>query len=109
MTALESYLKTSYEPEMEFVDGKVVHRCVGEAVHSFTQGLIAAELGHRERLGFRTFLAPRVRVNDKPCIRVPDVCVMALPHEVAPVLTSPHLVVEVLCPEDSARALLTKV
>jgi len=109
VSAFETYMRTSYEPEMEFADGRPMERCVGEAIHSFTQGLVAAELGYREGRGYRTFLAPRVYVSDEPRIRVPDVCAMPVPHQAASILRSPHLVVEVLCPGDIAADMFTKI
>jgi len=34
---VEEYLRTSYEPDMEYVDGQLVERSVGEHRHSRTQ------------------------------------------------------------------------
>jgi len=34
---------------------------------------------------------------------------MPLPHDVAPVLTQPHLVIEIVSPDDEASAMLQKV
>jgi Uma2 family endonuclease len=98
---------TSYQPEVK-AGGQPADRGEFEAVHSFAQGLIAAELGKRERFAYRTFLAPSVRGEDSR-ILVPDICVVKLPSAVTPVLDSPHLIVEVLCPGDQAGAFLTKI
>jgi Uma2 family endonuclease len=42
--------------------------------------------------------------------RIPDVCVMALPYRSEPVLTTPpHLVIEIVSPDDDAADMLSKV
>jgi len=45
----EEYLRTTYAPDMEYVDGQLVERKVGEYLHSRLQCLIALALGLRER------------------------------------------------------------
>jgi Uma2 family endonuclease len=105
----EAYQRTSYRPEMEYAYGRLVERRLGDTIHSRTQALVAGELGSREERRYRTFVAPRVWISDEPRIRVPDVCVMALPHEVTPLLRRPHLAIEILSPEDDAAELLTRL
>jgi len=105
----EEYLRTSYEPEMEYVDGRLVERHVGEYFHSLSESLIAALLYARsEERRFLVFAAQRVRVSDEPRYRVPDICVKALPHEVTPVLEKPDLVIEIVSPDDSPGEMLEK-
>jgi Uma2 family endonuclease len=105
----ELYQRTSYRPEMEYAYGRLVERRLGDTIHSRTQALVAGELGNREERKYRTFVAPRVWISNEPRIRVPDLCVMALPHEVTPVLRRPHLAIEILSPEDDATELLTRL
>lgn len=107
---VEEYLRTTYEPDMEYVDGQLVERHVGEYFHSRTQSLTSAVLGAREEArGFRGFTAQRVQVNDEPRYRIPDLCVKALPHEPTPVLVKPDLVIEIVSPDDSIPEMLAKV
>jgi Uma2 family endonuclease len=107
LVTLEEYLCTSYEPETEYVEGVLVDRHVGEYWHSLTQTHVIEELYRRER-GYRTFCALRIQTAPGR-IRVPDVCLKALPYEVKPVLTRPDLAVEILCPEDHAIDMIAKV
>jgi Uma2 family endonuclease len=87
-----------------------VDRHVGEYTHSRLQFLIAMILGSRERVRrFRTFTEVRVRVSDEPRYRIPDICVKALPHEPAPILIRPDLVIEVVSPDDEVQEMLTKI
>ncbi len=62
---VEEYLRTTYDPDMEYVDGQLVERHVGEYDHSRLQSLIVIELGARQReRRFRIFTEQRVRVSD---------------------------------------------
>jgi Uma2 family endonuclease len=108
---VEEYLQTSYEPDMEYVDGELVVRNVGERQHGRLQGLIVALLMSRERQKrFHTFPEQRILVSGaKNRYRIPDVCVMALPYEKEPVFTRPpHLAIEVISPDDQVADILEK-
>jgi Uma2 family endonuclease len=107
---LEEYLRTYYEPDMEYVDGQLVERHVGEYFHGLLQGAIVSELNQRRRARrFRVFPETRVRINDRPRYRIPDISVMSLPHEVTSVLTRPHLVIEIVSPDDEVSEMFQKV
>jgi Uma2 family endonuclease len=109
---VEEYLRTSYEPDMEYVDGELVERHVGEHQHSRLQTLIVLLLGARESRGkVRVLTEQRLRVmGKKHRYRIPDVCVMALPYRLEPVITTPpHLAIEIVSPEDETADLLAKV
>ena len=109
---VEEYLRTTYRPDMEYVDGELVERHVGEHRHSRLQTLVVLELGPREReRGFRVLTEQRLRVlGTKHRYRIPDVCVMALPYRSEPVLTTPpHVIVEILSPDDEAADTLARV
>jgi Uma2 family endonuclease len=95
---------------MEYVNGQLVERHVGEYFHSMIQALITGLLLGRGRVHrFRAFTELRVQVSDEPRYRIPDVCVKALPHEATPVLLRPDLVIEIVSPDDSAAEMLEKV
>jgi len=107
---LEEYLRTYYDPDMEYVDGQLVERHVGEYFHGLLQLLLGSELRLRAReRRFRAFAETRVKINDRPRYRIPDLSVMPLPHEVTSVLTQPHLVIEIVSPDDEASELLQKI
>src|SRR5947209_1665278 len=104
---VEEYLRTTYHPDMEYADGQLVERHVGEYFHSRLQFLIALALGAREReRRFRVFTEQRVRVSDAPRYRIPDICVKALPHTVTPILAQPDLAIEVVSPDDEVPEML---
>ena len=108
---VEEYLRTYYDPDMEYVDGQLVERHVGEIRHSRLQTLIVLLLGGREdERGFRAYTELRIQIsNDPPRYRIPDICLKALPHEMTPVLVGPDLVIEILSPDDEPGDLLAKL
>jgi hypothetical protein len=59
---VEEYLRTTYHPDMEYLDGQLVERHVGEYFHSYLQSLIVGVLlsRHREH-GFHVFTEQRVK------------------------------------------------
>jgi Uma2 family endonuclease len=107
---VEEYLRTTYHPDREYVDGQLVERNVGEHYHSLMQGLITTALNVRRReRRFRVFPEQRVRMNDEPRYRIPDICVVRLPYRVTPILVQPDLVIEIVSPDDRPSDLLAKV
>jgi Uma2 family endonuclease len=105
----EEYLHTSYEPDMEFVNGQLVERNVGEYFHGFLQLLIGIELSKPRGRRFRVFTETRVRISAEPRYRIPDICVKALPHRADPILEKPDLVIEILSPDDRTAEVLRKI
>jgi Uma2 family endonuclease len=107
---VEEYLRTTYDPDMEYVAGQVVGRHVGEYDHSLLQNALGGELRQRGReRRFRAFTEQRVRVSDEPRYRIPDICVKALPHRKTPVLVQPDLVIEIVSPDDEPVEMLEKI
>jgi|ERR1043165_7652233 hypothetical protein len=60
---VEEYLRTCYEPDMEYVDGRLVERNAGDHDHSLLQSLIVEFLTARGRVrrfgrscGFRSVI-----------------------------------------------------
>ena len=110
--SVEEYLRTTYRPDMDYVDGELVERHVGEYKHSRLEVLVVMALSLPERQRkFHVLIAQRLRISQaKQRYRVPDVCVMALPYRSEPVLaTPPHLVVEIVSPDDEMADLLARV
>src|SRR5579864_682350 len=108
---VEEYLRTTYEPDMEYVDGQLVERHVGEWRHSLLQIAIGSLLRGRGQGRFLAFTEQRVRISENPRrYRIPDVCVIVLPYAPEPVLTRPpHLVIEIVSPDDPFADILAKV
>lgn len=100
LISVEEYLRTSYRPDCDYVDGEVQERNLGERDHSSLQMNVLMFLGSRRgQLGIEVF--PEQRVQVKPTrFRIPDVCVtLGQPGE--QIFTKPpFLCIEILSPED---------
>src|ERR1700733_11643645 len=95
--SVDEYLRTTYRPDCDYVDGQVLERNLGERDHSRPQMLLSAYLFAREK-EWRVIVMPEQRVQVKPTrFRIPDVCVI---HEDAPdeqiVTTAPLICIEIL-------------
>ncbi|MGD1096451.1 MAG: Uma2 family endonuclease [Bryobacteraceae bacterium] len=101
MLTVEEYLRTSYEPDMEYVDGQLVERSVGERLHSRLQAILAGIIGSREaERGFEVFTEQRIAIQQRRRYRIPDVCVKAVPYDPVPILECLDMVIEILSPDD---------
>jgi Uma2 family endonuclease len=109
LVSVDEYLRTSYEPDVDYVDGYLEDRNVGENQHSDIQG----ELNFLFRLKGKEwdvycFVEQREQVS-KTRYRVPDVCVMPRSWKKTPIIReAPLLCIEVLSPEDRYSRTLTK-
>ena len=111
LIALEEYLNTSYEPDMEFVDGALVGRNVGTPLHGRLQALLAIFF-HQFSIthGIRVIVECRLLMDAATSrCRIPDVMVMEGRYKKGKVITDiPVAVVEIKSPEDRLRELTEK-
>ncbi len=100
-TSLAEYLRTSYHPDRDFVDGEVQERNLGEFDHAEVQTFLASWFyQHRQEWQIHVLTEMRVRVSEQR-VRIPDVCLVARGQLIEQVLTRPPLaVIEILSPED---------
>ncbi len=99
--SLSEYLHTSYRPDVEYIDGELKERNVGQFEHSRLEMLLGAWFISNQGLWNAIALADqRIRVSSNQ-VRIPDVCLV--PHGATPdVLTEPPiLVIEILSPDDT--------
>lgn len=100
LISVEEYLRSSYEPDCDFVDGEIEERNVGEWEHSTLQLRVGAYLlAQYGSTGAKVATELRIRVQQSR-VRIPDICLfLADPGERVP--TKPPLIcIEVLSPED---------
>ena len=99
--SVETYLKTSFEPEAELADGVVVERNTGLTAHSRWQVALIGYFGARGReWGLRVRPILRIKTGEATFC-VPDIALLdaSLPQE--PLPTAPPVAIfEVLDPED---------
>jgi Uma2 family endonuclease len=99
--SIEEYLSTAYEPDMDYVDGELEDRNVGEYEHNVVQKRILFWFDRRAKeWRIRAVQEQRTRLNGSS-VRIPDVSVFARDLPIEQVFTRPQLIaIEVLSPED---------
>jgi Uma2 family endonuclease len=107
---VEIYLRSSYEPDAEYVDGQIEERPMGEFDHaSWQQAILTWFWQHREEWGIRALPELRIQVAATR-YRVPDVTVLDRSRPIEQIVTHPPLAVfDVLSPEDSVQRLKRKL
>ncbi len=100
-TSLSDYLRTSFHPDCDFVDGEVQERNWGEFDHAAVQAFLTSWFyQHRHDWALQVLPEMRIRVSERR-VRIADVCLVSRSQPVEQVLTHPPLaVIEILSPED---------
>ena len=106
LISVDEYLRTSFDPDCDFVDGAVLERNVGKKKHGYAQLRIGAWFVQREET-LRLIAMTELRLKLRPGrVRIPDVAVSELPLPDEEVFTSPpYLCVEVMSPDDTIAAM----
>jgi Uma2 family endonuclease len=106
---VREYLRTSWSPDREYVDGRIEERNLGEKDHSIIQRFLTV-LFALKRDEWRVEVYPELRTQTKARnLRVPDVLVMRVEDKFEHYVTHPPLIaVEILSPEDTMRAMQEK-
>jgi Uma2 family endonuclease len=103
---VEVYLRSSYEPDAEYVDGKIEERPMGEFDHaSWQEAILAWFRQHMTEWGVRARPELRVKVAATR-YRIPDVTLLDRSQPREQIITHPPLAVfEILSPEDTLQRL----
>jgi len=103
---VEEYLNTSYDPDVEYVDGVLVERKVGDYLHSLVQSNLIFAL----RLKYRDlFVLPELRSRTRETrYRLPDVCVLLHPPKTK-YLDAAFLAIEILSEDDRMTRIMEKL
>src|SRR5260370_39770669 len=104
LVTLEEYLKTAYEPDMDFVDGALVRRNVGTQLHGLLQIIVGSFLRQfRQSHRITAFTETRLLVDAKTNRhRIPDVMAVENPFQKGRVVVGvPAIVVEIKSPDDT--------
>ena len=106
---VREYLRTSWSPDREFVDGRIEERNLGEKEHSIIQRYLTVLFAiKRGEWGVEVF--PELRTQTKARnFRVPDVLVVRAEDKFDRYITrAPLIAIEILSPEDTLRAMQEK-
>ena len=108
--SVDEYLHSMYHPDMDYVDGHLEERNLGEVEHSRLQGALLLALSRNART-WGIEVLPECRLQVKPDrFRIPDILVLS--RNVRPdriVKTAPLLCIEVLSPDDTFKRILYRV
>jgi Uma2 family endonuclease len=108
--SVREYLNTSYSPDCEYVDGRIVERNLGEKDHSLlTKYFTVLFASHEETWGVIVYPELRTQVAQTR-YRVPDVLVVRAGVEFERILEAPPLIaIEILSPRDEWTDVLQKI
>jgi Uma2 family endonuclease len=109
LVSVKEYLSTSYDPDVDYVDGVIEERNVGEFDHGSLQAAVLVWFyNRRKQLGITVVPEQRVQVSPTR-FRIPDVCV-TLGHPGEQIFTKPPFIcIEILSPEDRLPRLHQRV
>jgi len=107
---VEEYLRTSYRPDCDYVDGEIVERNLGELDHSDLQAEIITYFRTRLRKS-GVFAYPEQRVQVSPTrFRIPDVCVLTGNKPTEQIFrTPPFIAIEILSKDDRMNQMQQRV
>jgi len=106
---VEEYLRSSFEPDAEYVDGQIEERSAGENDHSAWQGAILAWFRQQAQTG-QIRVRPELRVQiDSTCFLIPDVTLLDRNLPIEQIVTHPPVAVfEILSPADALKRVMNK-
>lgn len=106
---LEEYLRGSYEPDVDYVDGVLEERSLGEIDHGALQRrLLVLLCSLSDAVAARVFPETRVQVSPTRYL-VPDLCVLPEGFRDTRIIrTAPVLCLEILSPEDRMSRVLRR-
>jgi Uma2 family endonuclease len=104
---VEEYLSTSFDPDVEYVDGVLVERNVGDWLHSLTQRNMVVALSRKYP---HVYAVPELRSQTRATrYRLPDVCVLLTAPKTKYLLDAAFLAVEILSEDDSMSKMMEKL
>ena len=107
LISLDEYLKTSYDPDLEYVDGVLEERNLGDWLHSLIQRNLILALSRKYP---HVFAVPELRSQTKSTrYRLPDVCVLLAPPKTKFLLDAAFLTIEILSEDDKMTKVIEKL
>lgn len=106
---VDEYLRSSFDPDAEYIEGRIEERNVGEDDHSAWQKAIVVwfEQQAKEK---QIRVRPELRVQvASDCFLVPDVVLLDRNRHIEQIVTHPPIaVIEVLSPADTLKRVMAK-
>lgn len=110
LVPIEEYLKSSWRPDMEFVDGVLMERSMPTIAHSLLQIILGEYFRQFEKqFRFKALPEARTEIIERARYRIPDLllCPKPLPRGKI-VNVVPWAVLEILSPEDQLSEMLQR-
>ena len=106
---VEEYLRSSFEPDAEYIGGEIEERAVGENDHSDWQKAILFWFEQQAKAG-QIRVRPELRIQvASDCFLVPDVTLLDRNRPIEQIVTHPPVAVfEILSPADALKRVMTK-
>ncbi len=111
LVPVDEYLRSDYEPDMDYVDGVLEERNVGEQDHSCLQAMLVAWLvSNAWKVGLDARTEQRTRITSTR-FRVPDIVLMKGKRKRGETIPSkpPVAVIEILSPEDRVARMQKRI
>ncbi|MEO8657007.1 MAG: Uma2 family endonuclease [Bryobacteraceae bacterium] len=107
LVSVEQYLNTAYDPDVEYVDGVLVERNVGDWLHSLIQSNILFAL----RKKYPSLkVVPELRSQTTATrFRLPDITVLMAPPQTRYLLEAALIAVEILSEDDRMTQVVEKL
>lgn len=101
LLSIDEYLHTSYKPDVDFVDGEIEERNLGEFEHARLQYVLASFFFAKEKAwGIQGVVEQRIRVSPSR-VRICDLAILRTDAPREKVTQTPPLIcIEILSPED---------
>ena len=101
LLSIEEYLRTSYHPDADYVDGEIEERNLGEYEHATFQSAINGWFWpRRNEWAIRPVTEQRMRINSSR-VRVCDIAILRADAPREKVTETPPLIcIEIMSPED---------
>lgn len=111
LVSVEEYLHSTFEPDAEYVEGRIVHRSMPQIPHGQMQAYLVGTLFvFTKQTHYRVLDTTRMRTKTNPArYRVPDICVTIGKPDGSVITEPPFLCIEINSPEDSAPELRAKI
>jgi Uma2 family endonuclease len=109
LVSIEQYLKTSYRPDVEFIDGELKEKPKVQWAHVRLQSLLCEWFGrHEDEWSIIGGPEARTRVSASR-VRLPDVVMISAGPSPQTLVDPPLIVIEIVSPGDSHSELEARV
>ena len=105
LVSVDEYLNTSYEPDMEFVDGVLVEKGMPTIPHNFLGRLLLVWfMQYEEQFRFTALYDVRTQIIERARYRLPDIMLCPRPLPQGRIVNAvPWVVIEIVSPDDTVN------